>query len=81
MATLQPTRPAARVRLASGPSPADHRPDVAALQAGSHRPEVQKAIREWIRRGVVRVIPLPGTQSRVRVILNPSSADVSASYR
>lgn len=55
----------------------NHRlPDLVALEAGSHRPEVQRVIAEWIRRGVIRVVPIPGCENQVRIMMNsgvPSS--------
>jgi hypothetical protein len=37
------------------------------LEADSHRPEVQEIIRDGIRRGTLRVRPIPGCPGRVRV--------------
>jgi hypothetical protein len=39
-----------------------------ALSADSHRPEVQEMIRREIRKRTVRVVPLPGSPDRVRLI-------------
>ncbi|MFO0908867.1 MAG: hypothetical protein U0794_10995 [Isosphaeraceae bacterium] len=69
MAAIRSTGPVASSRPRSGPASASL-PDVAALEAGSHRPEVQRVIREWIRRGVIRVAPYPGSRWRVRLRLN-----------
>lgn len=39
------------------------------LSADSNLPTVQAVIREGIRQGIVRVLPIPGSFSHVRVIL------------
>ena len=39
-----------------------------ALQADSNRPEVQEMIRREIRRGAIRVRPLPGDANRVEIV-------------
>jgi hypothetical protein len=39
-----------------------------ALQADSNRPEVQEMIRREIRRGAIRVSPLPGDSNRVLIV-------------
>ena len=44
-----------------------------ALQADSNRPEVQEMIRREIRRGAIRVSPLPGDSNRVLIV----RADIS----
>jgi hypothetical protein len=41
---------------------------VARLEADSHRPDVQAIIREEIRRGALRVRPIPGCMNRVRIV-------------
>lgn len=38
------------------------------LEAGSQLPEAQRVIREGIRRGVIRVVPIPGSSTRVRIL-------------
>lgn len=40
------------------------------LEAGSQLPEAQRVIREGIRRGVIRVVPITGSSTRVRIIRN-----------
>jgi hypothetical protein len=40
------------------------------LEAGSQLPEAQRVIREGIRRGAIRVVPVSGCTSRVRIIRN-----------
>ena len=40
----------------------------ATLEADSHRPEAQEAIREAIRRGAIRVKPVPGCENRVKIV-------------
>ena len=42
--------------------------DTATLSTDSNRTEAQDVIREGIRRGVVRVIPIPGCGTHVRVV-------------
>jgi hypothetical protein len=37
------------------------------LEADSHRPEVQTIIRDAIRRGTIRVQPVPGCENRVKI--------------
>jgi hypothetical protein len=59
--------PPDRPRPGPGPGPSGN-PDPASLAANSHRPEVQRVIREAIRRGKVRVVPFPGSPDRVKVI-------------
>jgi hypothetical protein len=49
--------------------------DLDALAAGSHRPDVQSLIRDGIRRGVIRVMPIPGCPHRVRVVPAPPERD------
>ncbi len=41
--------------------------NLAALEANSHRPEVQALIRDAIRLGSVRVRPVPDSPGRVRL--------------
>jgi hypothetical protein len=38
------------------------------LEAGSQLPEAQRVIRDGIRRGMIRVVPVPGCTSRVRIV-------------
>ena len=44
--------------------------DLEALAAGSHRGDIQDLIRDGIRGGLLRVVPVPGCFHRVRVIFN-----------
>ena len=48
--------------------------DPANLSAASNQPEAQAVIREGIRLGIVRVLPIPGCFSHVRVIRVTSGA-------
>ena len=48
--------------------------DTATLSAASNRPEAQAVIREGIRQGIVRVFPIPGCFSHVRVVRVMSGA-------
>ena len=51
------------------PGQTRHEPDDPSnLGAASDRPEGQAMIRDAIRRGVIRVVPIPGSTSQVRVI-------------
>lgn len=58
-----PGRLVDRVRVLSSRSS-----DVTTLSRESDRPEVQEMIREAIRRGSIRVMPVPGCDTRVRII-------------
>lgn len=64
----------APVRIRHGTGASFGLPDCASLEANSHRPEVQRLIRAWIRRGTIRVVPMPGSPIRVRVLLVASGA-------
>lgn len=71
MALTALTRPT----VSHGPAPAlTHRaapPDLsglASLEANSHRTDVQALIGDAIRRGTVRVLPVPDSPDRVRVV-------------
>jgi len=41
---------------------------LASLEAESHRPEVQQLIREAIRKGTIRVVPVAGYPDRVKIV-------------
>ena len=41
------------------------------LEADSDRPEVQEIIRNAIRRGSIRVVPVSGREDRVRIVRVP----------
>jgi hypothetical protein len=51
-----------------GPAPGTGPIDYERLQARSHLPAVQAAIRRLVVRGVVRAVPCPGDPARVRVV-------------
>lgn len=69
MAPTGPTMKAAPGRLSSrSRSSRPYVSSLASLDADSHRPDVQEIIREGIRRGTLRVQPLPGSDSKVRIV-------------
>jgi hypothetical protein len=66
-----PARPGVAVSFRSSPTDP---PSLDELGAESDRPEVQQIIREGIRRGTLRVVPIPGCMDRVKVIRNHNPA-------
>ena len=70
MAVRSPSSPAramfARTRFRSR-IPSDFS-DLDAVSATSHQPEVQSLIRNGIKDGLIRVVPIPGSSGRVRVL-------------
>jgi len=56
-------------RIAARPVPARYElNNPTNLSSASNRTEAQDVIREGIRRGVVRVLPIPGCPTHVRVV-------------
>ena len=69
MAPTGPTMRAAPGRLSSrSRSSRPYQSSLASLEADSHRPDVQQIIRDGIRRGTLRVQPVPGSDSKVKII-------------
>lgn len=55
--------------------------DPANLSTASNRPEAQSVIREGIHQGIVRVVPIPGCPTHVRVVrVQPGPSGPIASH-
>lgn len=70
-------------RRSAGPVPVRHElTDPSSLSRSSNRAEAQEVIREGIRKGIIRVYPIAGCPTHVRVVrIQPLSGARSSGSR